>query len=127
MGAAKTITTSHATAASCPRCQQPIQCLASDIAHCECSKIRLQPETIHFLEKTNYGCLCNTCLSDVNQLVAASKDIAFSKSGSELIEGIHYYMEGPYLVFTELYHIQKGYCCRNGCRHCAYGHVQDKA
>jgi hypothetical protein len=25
------------------------------------------------------------------------------------------------IVFTEFYHILKGYCCENGCRHCAYG------
>jgi hypothetical protein len=25
------------------------------------------------------------------------------------------------MVFTEYYHILKGYCCQNRCRHCAYG------
>jgi hypothetical protein len=24
------------------------------------------------------------------------------------------------LVFTEKYHLNKGYCCGNGCRHCPY-------
>ncbi|MEO6962656.1 MAG: DUF5522 domain-containing protein [Puia sp.] len=24
-------------------------------------------------------------------------------------------------MFTEFYHISRGYCCRSGCRHCAYG------
>ena len=32
----------------------------------------------------------------------------------------HYYMEGPYMVFTEKYHLEKGYCCKNKCRHCPY-------
>jgi hypothetical protein len=102
-----------------------MQCLATDIASCDCSKIRLEADTILFLEKTSYGCLCNTCLSEVNEQVVASKDVAYSTNGSQITEGIHYYMDGPYLVFTELYHIQKGYCCRNGCRHCAYGYVQN--
>lgn len=32
----------------------------------------------------------------------------------------HYYMEGTKVVFTEQYHIRRGYCCGSGCRHCAY-------
>jgi hypothetical protein len=24
------------------------------------------------------------------------------------------------LVFTEKYHLDKGYCCGNGCRHCPF-------
>lgn len=32
-----------------------------------------------------------------------------------------YYMnvEGL-MVFTEQYHLRRGYCCGNGCRHCPY-------
>jgi hypothetical protein len=39
----------------------------------------------------------------------------------ELIEGVHYYIneEGKF-VFTEQYHIEKGYCCGFGCKHCPY-------
>lgn len=35
-------------------------------------------------------------------------------------EGIHYYMDGERVVFTALFHIQRGQCCGNGCRHCPY-------
>jgi hypothetical protein len=31
-----------------------------------------------------------------------------------------FYYEGPYLVFTETYHLKRGYCCNSGCRHCPY-------
>ncbi|MEQ1734621.1 MAG: DUF5522 domain-containing protein [Bacteroidia bacterium] len=33
-----------------------------------------------------------------------------------------YYMtpEG-YVVFTEIYLLKRGYCCKNSCRHCPYG------
>ncbi|MCE2740331.1 MAG: DUF5522 domain-containing protein [Sphingobacteriales bacterium] len=24
------------------------------------------------------------------------------------------------MVFTANYHLQRGYCCKNGCRHCPY-------
>jgi len=39
----------------------------------------------------------------------------------ELIEGVHYYFnEDGLVVLTEQYHIEKGYCCGNGCLHCPY-------
>jgi hypothetical protein len=31
-----------------------------------------------------------------------------------------FYMDGPYLVFTAVYHLKRGYCCNSGCRHCPY-------
>ena len=39
-----------------------------------------------------------------------------------LIVGEDYYFspEG-YKVFTEKFHLKRGYCCRSGCRHCPYG------
>lgn len=33
---------------------------------------------------------------------------------------IDYYLENGYKVFTEKYHLDRGYCCTNGCRHCPY-------
>jgi hypothetical protein len=27
-----------------------------------------------------------------------------------------------YVVFTEQYHLKRGYCCKSGCRHCPYGY-----
>lgn len=39
----------------------------------------------------------------------------------QLIEGTDfYYDEYGYVVFTEQYHISKGYCCGHGCRHCPF-------
>jgi hypothetical protein len=32
-----------------------------------------------------------------------------------------YYTENGYRVFTEKYHLKRGYCCQSGCRHCPYG------
>ncbi|HEX5551919.1 MAG TPA: DUF5522 domain-containing protein [Chitinophagaceae bacterium] len=26
------------------------------------------------------------------------------------------------LVFTKAYHLKRGYCCGNACRHCPYNH-----
>jgi hypothetical protein len=39
----------------------------------------------------------------------------------ELTEGVDfYYNEQGLMVLTEQYHLDKGYCCGNGCRHCPY-------
>jgi len=27
-----------------------------------------------------------------------------------------------YIVFTEKYHLKRGYCCQSGCKHCPYGY-----
>ncbi|MCS7028951.1 MAG: DUF5522 domain-containing protein [Bacteroidia bacterium] len=33
----------------------------------------------------------------------------------------YYINEQGYIVFTEKYHLKRGYCCLNGCKHCPYG------
>ena len=38
-----------------------------------------------------------------------------------LKEGDFYFTDEGYLVFTEQYHLKRGYCCQSGCRHCPYG------
>ena len=43
---------------------------------------------------------------------------------NKLIEGIDfYYNENGLLVLTEQYHLEKGYCCGYGCRHCPYDYM----
>ncbi|MET6998922.1 DUF5522 domain-containing protein [Chitinophaga defluvii] len=40
---------------------------------------------------------------------------------SPLIEGIDFYYNGDgYMVFTEKYHLDRGHCCGNGCKHCPF-------
>lgn len=33
-----------------------------------------------------------------------------------------YYYENGFLIFTSEYHLKRGYCCKNGCRHCPYSY-----
>lgn len=40
----------------------------------------------------------------------------------ELTEEDYYINEQGYKVFTEKFHLKRGYCCKNGCKHCAYGY-----
>jgi len=40
-----------------------------------------------------------------------------------LIEGIDFYWsEEGYKVFTEKYHLKRGFCCLNNCKHCPFGY-----
>lgn len=42
---------------------------------------------------------------------------------SHLIEGEDYYFNAEgYIVLTEKYHLEKGYCCGNGCKHCPFSY-----
>ena len=43
---------------------------------------------------------------------------------NQLIEGVDFYFnkEG-YIVLTESYHLERGFCCGNGCMHCPYEYV----
>ncbi|MEM6829317.1 MAG: DUF5522 domain-containing protein [Bacteroidota bacterium] len=37
-----------------------------------------------------------------------------------------WYMENGFMVFTAKFHLKRGYCCGNRCRHCPYGHENVK-
>jgi hypothetical protein len=41
----------------------------------------------------------------------------------ELTEGADfYYNEKGLMVLTAKFHLERGYCCGNGCRHCPYSY-----
>lgn len=40
--------------------------------------------------------------------------------GGHFIQQSDYYIENGKYVFTEVFHIKRGHCCGNSCRHCAY-------
>lgn len=37
-----------------------------------------------------------------------------------MLEDDEFYMENGKFVLTERYHLRRGHCCGNGCRHCPY-------
>jgi hypothetical protein len=39
-----------------------------------------------------------------------------------VLEDDEFYMENGKFVLTERYHLRRGHCCGNGCRHCPYEH-----
>ena len=50
-----------------------------------------------------------------------SEDLSmFSKKNNLDAEEFYTDPDG-FIVFTEKYHLKRGYCCESGCRHCPYG------
>jgi Family of unknown function (DUF5522) len=47
-----------------------------------------------------------------------------NESNQDFIEGKDfYYNDTRLMVLTEKYHLERGYCCGNGCLHCPYNYV----
>jgi len=104
----------------CKRCDRVFECNVEDILLCKCSTIPVTQETISFLQKSTWGCLCSDCLTEIDCLVSSLNGKSFPTS-RQLKQGRHYYIENGMWVFTEQYHVLRGSCCKSRCRHCPYG------
>lgn len=104
----------------CKRCGVLFYCDKHVIENCQCNAVTVGNDTRRFLENTTWGCLCSNCLAEMDARVTYAQEHTFPKP-EDLIEGLHYYLENGFWVFTEQYHILRGHCCKSGCRHCAYG------
>ena len=38
----------------------------------------------------------------------------------------YYHSEDDYIVYTEKYHLKRGYCCYNNCKHCPHKKCKKK-
>jgi hypothetical protein len=47
--------------------------------------------------------------------------LGFSKR-KNLDKDDYYLSPDGFIVFTEKYHLKRGYCCKSGCKHCPYGY-----
>jgi len=85
-------------------------------------------------------CLCPKCLKaavveKIGELSASAgpedplvRIAADHRPDAGPIEGIDYYVNDDGLfVFTRWYLLKRGFCCKNGCRHCPYGFSQTPA
>lgn len=111
----------------CERCLSAFECKLGNITHCQCSEARITKETSQFLQSTYYDCLCKSCLVEIDKMVGLSKNRPFPLNRETLLEGLHYYLDNGLFVFTEFYHLGRGRCCNNNCRHCAYGYSNKRA
>ncbi|MBP7283788.1 MAG: hypothetical protein KBA66_19535 [Leptospiraceae bacterium] len=49
-----------------------------------------------------------------------TSDILQNKNEEPISSEGLYYFENGLMVFTEKFHLRRGYCCGNGCRHCPF-------
>ncbi len=82
------------------------------------SREKLDANTRDFLLKTQYQEICPKCLGILDCLVRKTAKHRFREP---LKEGLHYTLDGDLFIFSEFYHILRGYCCQSGCIHCPYG------
>ena len=113
----------------CSVCSQVFKCgMTESDGSCWCNQF-----PAIFEMNTEADCLCPACLKKATQhkingyinnlsvddaLNSKAKDLPQTK---KLIEDIDFYLEKGNYVFTAWYHLKRGYCCQNGCRHCPYG------
>jgi hypothetical protein len=84
--------------------------------------------------------MCTNCLHNATKekITAYVEEMTVEKALSDnkakdlpktnhLIEGIDFYVEKSFSVFTAWHHLKRGYCCENGCRHCPYGFKKNTA
>jgi hypothetical protein len=50
-----------------------------------------------------------------------------NKSKNDKQKEVDYYFEDGLMVFTKQYHLKRGFCCKNNCRHCPYGNSKQRA
>ena len=49
-----------------------------------------------------------------------SDDMSGFSKKNELNEDDFYLSPEGFIVFTEKYHLKRGYCCKSTCKHCPY-------
>ncbi len=115
------------TKTACAQCGTAFACGAVDTnAPCWCQSY---PAVLPLTDKK--ACLCANCLKQclVDGLPAYLQSIEHDKAlvlasnysaENDLEEGIDYQMENGLMTFSAWYHLKRGYCCDNGCRHCPY-------
>lgn len=116
---------------TCANCGNQLNCGADQSGLCWCSDLPplLSPEA-------SRACLCPDCLktaiqAKIEEYVARVKkgeivNEAFLYSTPKLMEGIDFYMENGLMVLSSWFHLKRGECCGNACRHCPYDHVNVK-
>jgi len=117
-----------ARAKQCSVCNASFNCGDTLTATCWCNEF---PPIVEL--SANNDCLCPKCLhiasvQKVEEYVAMvkQKGVAFNvapkfATNTSFIPLLDYYIENGKWVFTSWYHLKRGTCCNNGCRHCPYG------
>jgi hypothetical protein len=108
----------------CPLCGEPNDCqLCTTDAYkgpCWCTKVKIPEELLARVpaELRNRACICRKCVTQFHREQASHQPAA-------RVLPRDFYFENGLIVFTSEYHLRRGYCCGNGCRHCPYTKSRD--
>jgi len=106
----------------CSRCATGSDAAPTVWQHDEADGTDALPETTRdYLKRTRYRALCGACLNHLEALLGDAAGKSFPGNAAGMIRGLHYEIEGSLWVFSEMYHMLRGHCCRSGCRNCVYG------
>jgi hypothetical protein len=116
----------------CPICGEANDCrIANGCTYksaCWCEAAIIPVSLQHYLanEFSERSCFCRDCLSllarhaiqmDVADLIVAR----VRTERTSLRENIDSYVDAQgRTIFTAAFHLKRGYCCGNGCRHCPF-------
>ena len=54
------------------------------------------------------------------------EDFSMFSSRKDMDSKDYYLSDDGYIVFTESYHLKRGYCCQSSCKHCPYDYKKAK-
>jgi hypothetical protein len=119
----------------CPLCGDSNQCRVARgelyKGPCWCHEITVPQHILTQLaaERLEPACLCRPCLESVAKISSELDDTdailveiqkAILSRRAQPDERDFYLDETGNIVFTATYHLKRGNCCENGCRHCPY-------
>jgi len=119
----------------CPLCGHDNRCRVTEPqlykGPCWCHEIIVPHHMLSRLaaDSSKPVCLCRPCLEtvarisreleDTDAALAEVRKVVADRVACEA-EKDFYLDENGYTVFTSAYHLRRGTCCDNGCRHCPY-------
>jgi hypothetical protein len=106
-------------AGRCPLCGGANDCqlctMDSYKGPCWCAAVQIPDELLARVppELRNRACICRVCVTNFRRTTTPASDL-------KILPGDFYFEPDGRMVFTAAYHLRRGYCCGNGCRHCPY-------
>jgi len=103
----------------CPLCNRANGCqLCTPGAYkgpCWCARMDIPESLIAQVsaELRNKTCICQECVMKFHRAKAKNE------ASQKILPGDFYFEQGL-MVFTGGYHLRRGFCCGNNCRHCPY-------
>jgi hypothetical protein len=112
-------------------CSKPFECASDSTCWC-----MAYPPVLSAVQAGESGakCLCADYFSTKSQQLLRERidvvgvhtepsDEAMACQRLPLVDGLDYTVEGGAWVLSRRFHLQRGSCCGQGCRHCPYGHA----